>query len=139
MKVEGNRPVGPAGVRKDGKKSGSGFADNLKLDDEGLAANSVGAPQVLSGLDALFALQAVPDATADRKKALARGDQLLDRLEDLKRGILLGSVSREKLGDLARLAREGSQSVDDPTLRNTLQEIELRAQVELTKLQMRDA
>jgi hypothetical protein len=94
----------------------------------------VTATPVLSGIEALMALQEVPDAMAQRKRALARGDRMLDRLDDLRRGLLLGHISRDKLSDLARLAGESSSQVDDPALAEVLQEIELRAQVELAKL-----
>jgi hypothetical protein len=134
MKVEANRSVGTAGIRKDGKsKSTSGFADNLRTEEEA-PASAVTATPVLSGIEALMALQEVPDAMAKRKRALARGDRLLDRLDDLRRGLLLGHISRDKLSDLARLAGESSAEVEDPGLRDVLQEIELRAQVELAKL-----
>jgi hypothetical protein len=135
MKVEANRSVGTAGVRKDGKgKTSSGFADNLRTEETAPAA-SVTAPTMLTGIDALMALQEVPDATAERKRAVARGDRLLDRLDDLRRGLLLGRMSQEKLAELARLAGESSAQTADPALRDVLQEIELRARVELAKLE----
>jgi Class II flagellar assembly regulator len=135
MKVEANRPVGTSGVRKDGKtKSTGGFADNLRTEDEAPVAGVTATP-ALTGIDALMALQEVPDAMAGRKRALARGDRLLDRLDDLRRGLLLGHISIDKLSDLARLAAESSAQVDDPDLRDVLQEIELRARVELAKLE----
>ena len=136
MKIDANRPIGTGPARRDTKPSGSsGFADNLPVDgaaDQGAAA--VAAAPATSGLEALFALQEVPDATAGRKRAFARGQKLLDRLDDLRLGLLLGHISRDKLGDLARLAREGSKDLDDPALREILGEIELRAEVELAKL-----
>lgn len=137
MKIDPNRPVGTGPVRRDGKVSGgSGFADNLPVGDGGDQGPAAVAPsKALAGLEALFALQEVPDATAGRKRALARGHKLLDRLDDLRLGLLLGHIARDKLAELARLAREGSQEVDDPTLREILSEIELRAEVELAKLQ----
>ncbi len=134
MKVEANRSVGATGVRKDGKtKSSSGFADNLRTEEEA-PASAVSGTAALSGIDVLMALQEVPDAMAKRKRALARGDKLLDRLDDLRRGMLLGHFSHDKLSELARMAGESAAEVDDPKLRDVLQEIELRAQVELAKL-----
>jgi hypothetical protein len=135
MKVDANRPVGTSGVRKDGKsKSAGGFADNLRTEDDAPAA-AVSAAPALTGISALMALQEVPDAMAGRKRAVARGNQLLDRLDDLKRGMLLGRIGADKLGDLARLAAQSATEVEDPGLRDVLQEIELRARVELAKLQ----
>ena len=108
MKVEANRPVGTSGVRKDGKtKSAGGFADNLRTEEEAPVAGVTATP-VLSGIEALMALQEVPDAMAKRKRALARGDKMLDRLDDLRRGLLLGHISHDKLADLARMAGESA-------------------------------
>jgi|HubBroStandDraft_1064217.scaffolds.fasta_scaffold00043_72 hypothetical protein len=138
MKVEANRPVGAAGVRKDGKsKSAGGFADNLRSEAEAPVGTVAAAPAA-SGIDALMALQEVPDATAERKRAVVRGDRLLDRLDDLKRGMLLGRLGADKLADLARLAAQSATQITDPGLRDVLQEIELRARVELAKLQSAD-
>jgi len=138
MKIESNRPVGPAGIRKDGKRSGSsGFADALRPEEE-TSAQAVSGPSMLNGIDALFALQEMPDATGERRRAFARADEMLERLEDLKRGLLLGAISPAKLADLARLAGEGSNQINDPKVREVLQDIELRARVELAKLEPRD-
>jgi Class II flagellar assembly regulator len=135
MKVEANRPVGTSGVRKDGKsKSGAGFADSLRTEEDAPVAGVMATP-ALTGIDALMALQEMPDATAQRKRAVARGEQLLDRLEDLKRGMLLGRLGADKLHDLVKLATQSASTIDDPNLRDLLQEIELRARVELAKLQ----
>jgi hypothetical protein len=74
MKIESNRPAGAASIRKDGKRSGSsGFADALRPGEEP-TAQAVSGPSMLSGIDALFALQEMPDATAERRRAFARGD-----------------------------------------------------------------
>jgi hypothetical protein len=136
MKVEANRAVGTQGIRKDGKgKGSSSFADSLSPVDSDTAPSGVSSAPALSGVEALFALQEVPDATDDRTRAAAKGDKLLDRLDDLRTGLLLGHISRDKLAELARLARDSSENVADPQLREVLQEIELRAQVELAKLQ----
>jgi hypothetical protein len=134
MKIDANRPVGAGAIRKDAKTGkSSDFADNLSVQSQESPAPAAAASSVAS-IDALFALQEVPDATQERKRQLKRGDKMLERLEDLRRGLLLGTISQDKLTELAHLAREGSRSVDDPRLREVLEEIELRAEVELAKL-----
>lgn len=132
MKVESKRPIATPSVRKD-SKAGSGFADRLQVDEAAAAAPVAGAA-ALSGIIGLFALQEVPDATAEDRRAVARGDEILDRLDELRRGLLLGHIGRDKLETLSRLAAEGAGQVGDPGLREVLREIELRAQVELAKL-----
>jgi hypothetical protein len=136
MKIESNRPVRTAVSRRTkGSQQGEAFIPGMAAE---VAASPIGAPALVTGLDALFSLQEVPDATAERRQALTRGNQLLDRLDDLKLGLLTGSMSRADLSDLARLARSQSVTVSDPDLRDLLGHIELRAAVELAKLSQRD-
>jgi hypothetical protein len=56
----------------------------------------------------------------------------------LKLGLLRGSISGERLAQLAQLARAGRALTDDPGLDEVLGEIELRAAVELAKLRRGD-
>ena len=96
------------------------------------SAPSVAAPA--SGVGALFALQEVPDATARRRKAMARATKLLERLDGLQLGLLEGAIDPAALADLAGAARAAREDAGDPALQSVLDEIELRAAVELAKL-----
>ena len=58
----------------------------------------------------------------------------LDRLEDIRRGLLLGMVPKDKLAELARTVREKRERGADPVVSRLLDEIELRAEIELAKL-----
>ena len=86
------------------------------------------------GLGAMLAVQAVSEPAERRRKAVRRGHGLLDRLEELRFGLLEGSVPT---ASLQRLRQElaGGEPADDPMLREVLAGIELRAAVELAKLQ----
>jgi hypothetical protein len=136
MKIDANRPVTPGAIRKEARTDrGADFAENLRVEDEAdTASSAVSGASAMAGIEALFALQEVPDAATERKRAVGRGNRILDRLEDLRMGLLLGHIGRDRLAELAHLAREGSQNVADPVLREILLEIELRAEVELAKL-----
>jgi hypothetical protein len=59
---------------------------------------------------------------------------MLDELEQIRLGLLLGAIPRAKLEQLAQLVRARREQVDDPRLMAILDEIELRAAVELAKL-----
>jgi hypothetical protein len=133
MKVEASRPAGASGVRGGAKAKGSGFAENLHVEAEAAPA-AVGSTPTVSGIEALFALQEVATQTDGRSKGLDHAGLLLDRLDELRRGLLLGHVSRDKLADLARLCRDGHAQVEDPRIRDLLGDIELRALIELEKL-----
>ncbi len=88
----------------------------------------------LGALDALVALQEVDDPTTGRAKAQQRGEDLLDRLDQLRMGLLLGRVSISELERLSILVNRETAATADPRLREILSEIELRAAVELAKL-----
>ena len=134
MRVDSNRPVRAPATRRDAK-SGAGLVGGFAeaLDDAGPAGAPAPAVPV-SGAGALFALQEVPDATAQRRKAVARASQMLDRLDDIQLGLIDGAIDRRSLSDLAAAARSARSDTGDPALQGVLDEIELRAAVELAKL-----
>jgi hypothetical protein len=133
MRVDGPRPLRPATVRKDSKSAAGsvgGFAEALGAE----APTSTSPASPASTIGALFALQEVPDATAERRKAVARADHILDRLGEIQLGLLEGKLDRHSLADLAATARTARAQTGDPRLQGVLDEIELRAAVELAKL-----
>jgi hypothetical protein len=83
----------------------------------------------------LAALQAAEDATERqaRKNTIARGHDLLDHLEDLQRGLLMGDYGPEQLQNLARYVQNQRESVDDPRLNAIIDDIEMRVLIELAK------
>ena len=91
----------------------------------------------VSAVDSLLVLQEVPDATSGTSRAKLRAQDLLDQLDEVRHGLLAGALSRRMLDRLARIARSERQSVDDPRLQELLDEIELRAAVELAKYSSR--
>ena len=62
---------------------------------------------------------------------------ILDRLEELRLGILIGRFSKDKLADLAQRLRQKRQQSTDPKLNEIIHEIELRAEVEIAKYSRR--
>ncbi len=59
---------------------------------------------------------------------------MLDHLDEIRLGLLMGAISESKLSALMRTVRENRDQVDDPRMAAVLDEIELRAAVELAKL-----
>ncbi len=141
MKVTRSGGPGPtAPARRTERKSGSGgFAAHMdglgSGDPVGETAGAVG-PSGPGAVESVFALQEVPDAADERQRsqAKAHGEDLLDRLEALRRWIMAGAVPKEKLAELARQARAQRRRTDDPRLEAIIDEIELRAEVEIAKL-----
>jgi hypothetical protein len=93
----------------------------------------------IAAVDTLIALQAVPDSLAGRAKAARRGRDMLDLLDDVRDGMLSGAVSRATLTRLVALVEVKREEFVDPGLSAVLDEIELRARVELAKLNFQPA
>lgn len=120
-----------AGTQADGSFS-------LPSAGETSRAASVSGPGPIAALDSLLALQGVGDAATGRSKGLARGNQLLDMLDEVRDGLLGGTMSRTTLSRLAHAVSQRQDHFADPGLQSVLDEIELRASVELAKLEVAD-
>ena len=59
---------------------------------------------------------------------------MLDELEQIRLGLLLGQIPRARLEQLAQMVRARREQLDDLKLIAILDDIELRAAVELAKL-----
>ena len=113
-----------------GRSAGGGF-----FVDEEVPASRVASAQPLaqtSGLDTLLALQSVEDPLFAKKKAVRRGNALLDTLEQIKADLLIGQVSEGRLSQLMVLIAQARER-NLPELDGVLDDIELRARVELAK------
>ena len=91
----------------------------------------------VAGVSALMALQGVEDVTERRRRAIRRGSGLLDRLEELKLALLAGEAGEVALERLGRGLREEGPGDADPGLNSLLNQIDLRAAVELAKADLR--
>ncbi len=92
-----------------------------------------GGMQPLAGIDALIALQGVEDPAERRRRAVARGRQVLDVLDEIRLNLLSGMTDRAALGRLKTVVAQLKHESGDPALDQVLAEIELRAEVELAK------
>ena len=63
---------------------------------------------------------------------MRRGNQLLDTLDEIKTDLLVGRVSEGRLNQLMALISQARER-SDPALDGLLDDIELRARVELAK------
>lgn len=137
IKVDGN------GVIRGGLRPGTRSAANAGSGDFAarLAGGTTAKPGVSGGMPintvgALLGLQEVDDPTTRRRRATRRASALLDSLEDIRIGLLQGGLPRGDVERLGRLVADARADVDDPELANLLDEIDLRAQVELAKLEV---
>lgn len=140
MKVSGPGSTGsmsgPRRSDRTDKRSGE-FARHLASAIDGLAEpQAVDALAPLSAVEALLAAQSVGDATEEegRRRMVQRCEDILDQLEIIRSGLLAGAIPEDKLLRLTELVRSRRDATGDPRLAALLDEIELRAAVELAKL-----
>ena len=134
MRIEWSPPLRPASAKRDERGAGTERPFSAALAGETAASTKTQSTAATRAVEGLLALQEVADASGGRRRAVARGQHLLDRLDELRLAMLLGVVPRSDLIALAHLSRESVPLVDDPKLAEILAEIELRAAVELAKL-----
>ncbi len=139
MKVEGpNKSSTAKGATKAGpKKTGDGTFDSMVGDTAETAGQAAtGRPASVSALDALLTLQAADSGTSEEatKRARKRANDLLDHLDKIKVGILTGELPKSTLEQLAQTVASHRDQVMDPQLAEILDDIDLRAQIELAKL-----
>jgi hypothetical protein len=136
MKVPQTGPrTGPTHSRRviTGRSEAAGFSIHVKSSPAGAATISM--PSPLAALGNVLAAQEVQEGSGKRQRAIQRGRGLLDELGQIRAGLLEGKVSDAALGRLSGLLRTARPAVGDAKLGAVLDEIELRAAVELAKRQ----
>jgi hypothetical protein len=135
MKVDSTKGTGISGVRRGGKSGKSGASEFSKFLDETAETGQTAGPAGVQSVDSVLSVQEVGERHGGRRQARARAELMLDRLEDIRHGLLMGAIPRDRLQDLATAVRQQREAVDDPRIVEILDEIELRARVELAKLE----
>jgi len=147
MKIEG--PIKTSGTKKTSKSKGKknlgddSFDSMIGAGEDGAevtAEAKVSTPAPIGALGSLLAIQedgrgGSPEAN---KRAKERADEILDQLDNLKMGILRGELPKASLQELSRTISSHRDNNIDEQLSEILNEIDLRAQVELAKLNRKD-
>jgi Class II flagellar assembly regulator len=89
--------------------------------------------RTLGGIDALIALQGVEDPVERRRRAVKHGRRALDALDELKLGLLAGTLDQGTMLRLKSAAADLKHGSGDEKLDSVLAEIDLRVEVELAK------
>lgn len=117
------------------RTAGGGFAVTQEEDTQ--APQAPAALRTIGGIDALIALQGIEDPTERRRRAVKHGFHALDALDELKLGLLAGTLDQSALLRLKAAAAALKTDSGDARLDSVLAEIDLRAEVELAKAGIR--
>ena len=138
MKVQG--PGSTKGTSKTDKKSGAGKSGGASfgsmVDTAGQEAAGLNTTQSIAQLDALLAVQETEDPTARRSRGLMqeRAGKVLDLLDGVRLKMLGGGLTLGDMIDVADVVASHREKVDDPALTDIMDEVDLRAQVEIAKM-----
>ena len=137
MKIEGSGRVESSGVRRVSKSStSSSFSVSETSEQE--RAVTVAGPGPIASVESILTLQGLDDSTSGRSKSVSHGEQLLEMLDQVRDGLLAGGIPRSTLNRLANAVSRRQDGFADPKLQTVLDEIDLRARVELAKLEASD-
>jgi hypothetical protein len=95
--------------------------------------SSAVALRTLGGIDALIALQGVEDPVERRRRVVKQGRRALDALDEVKLGLLSGTLDQATMLRLKAVAADLKEGSGDSRLDAVLAEIDLRVEVELAK------
>jgi hypothetical protein len=125
----------PTRTGRSSSASGKGFAPEETGDVKASGLTGTGP---LTAVDTILALQGVEDGMDQKSQGARHGEQLLGLLDEVRFGLLAGGIPRATLHRLAHAVASRREAFADGKLQGILDEIELRAHVELAKLEQSD-
>jgi hypothetical protein len=137
MKIEGpGRTSAASGTKGKGKTSAADGSFGDLLTGGVKETRSAAATHSIASIDSLLAAQSVEDPTerAARKRMQVRADNILTELENMRIALLTGTLTVGHIIDIADVVAAHREKIMDPRLHAVLDEIDLRAQIEIAKL-----
>ena len=137
MKIKGPGRITPSRVeRTKGKSSADKAAFEKALGpDEAEASSAMSGTAQLTSINSLLSLQELPTATDGKSKGVQRAEGLIEHLEAIQHGLLMGHISIGRLSKIINALAAEREKKLDPQLVQIINDIELRAKVELAKLE----
>lgn len=140
MKVRG--PRGPQGPGKTSKKSTSSSADaaafGSMISSGPEEAGVTSSAHSIAHLDVLLAVQGAEDPLQGKikQRMRKRADSILDLLDEVRGKMLGGNLTIGDMIDVADVVASHREKIEDPALTDVMDEVDLRAQVELAKMRV---
>ncbi|MCB1840432.1 MAG: flagellar assembly protein FliX [Alphaproteobacteria bacterium] len=138
MKVEGPKKSQSASQSKKSSASGADSVDFSQYIKSSQESPSVATAKAITNVDALLAVQAAEDPTerAARQRMQDRSDKIIQGLEKIRLAMLSGDLTVGHMIDIADVVASHRERIQDPKLTDIMDEIDLRAQVELAKMRV---
>lgn len=139
MKIQGpGSTQGPSKVKSKNKDSGSGGGFTTSSTSGTAESGATQTTQSIAYVDALLAVQGADDPTARaaKQRMRKRSNDLLEGLDDIRNAMLTGRLTVGHMIDIADVVASHREKIEDPQLTGIMDEIDLRAQVELAKMRV---
>ena len=141
MKIDGTRSSSEIDKKKDAKKASSdGGVFKSMISGSQEAAKTVGSAlsSGIASIDTLLAAQSAEDPTQKQAKQRMkqRAQDILAELDNLRLAMMNGRVTVGHMVSIADVVATHRDQITDPELSAIMDEIDLRAQVELAKLEI---
>jgi hypothetical protein len=139
MKVEGpGQAQGTSKSKKSGKADRAGNIFGSMISSGPQETGATKTTQSIAMVDSLLAVQGAEDPTARaaRRRMRQRSETVLNELEKIRMAMLGGNLTIGHMIDIADVVASHREKVNDPALSALMDEIDLRAQVELAKIRV---
>lgn len=137
MKVTGpGQSQSVSNKKKTGSTDGSSSDFGEMLAGHSREAAPAPSTRTIAHLDSLLAVQGAEDPTARaaKKRMRQRSDTILSELDTIRMAMLNGTLTIGHMIDIADVVASHREKIDEPHLVAIMDEIDLRAQVELAKM-----
>lgn len=141
MKIDGTKSSADISkTKKTDKTSGGNGVFKSMMGETGSASAGTSASPThsIAAVGALLLAQTTEDPAQQKsqKRMRERAGAILDTLNDLKIAMLTGRVTVGHMVSIADVVATHREKITDPELSILLDEVDLRAQIELAKLQI---
>ena len=134
MRIDSTGRIGLPTPTAAARRGGATFELTAAQDATTASRTAAAVPSLgLHDLQSLMALQAYETPAERRRRSVKRGFDLLDVLDSVKMDLLVGRVAPDRLERLVAMLGQKTSS-GDPRIDELMEDIELRARVELAKL-----
>ena len=140
-KIDGTgRPISPNSLTRPVKGGAGGSTKTSGFDGMVHTSSnpsvSITPTQAIAGIDALLVAQESEDpaSRASRQRMRIRAEKILAALETMRLALLSGHLRVGHMIDIADVIASHRERIMDPALTQLMDDIDLRAQVELAKL-----
>ena len=124
-------------TRRANESGGTTFTDHLAPatgpSSKADASGDAGAVVAVSSILSVQEVEGESNEDQQMRRLIKWGEDILDQLDKIRHDLLVGAIPLDRLSGLAQAMRDRKTNISDPGLLALINEIELRAEVEIAK------